>query len=500
MRPAAMMYLALVLLAGCSTDHAGPSGTENPPATGVQKIDPPLRAAMGTGARVPVLILGSRQLIPGPNGFRDFTERNAGADRLVQRAAVIAELRTLAEGQRSALRDPSWPAAARALDLWLVNAVAAELTRSEIERAATRSDVAYLYLLDGALPPATASGTPTTVASGGTPFSTQGRRIAWNVERIGAPAAWREGVTGEGTVVALIDVGVVLSHPDLASHIWTNVREVHGNGVDDDGNGYVDDRHGYDFGRNSPDVGRPGAPHGTFVAGILAGDGTAGTITGVAPRARIMPLVGFGFAEVALAFQYAAEHGADVVNMSFSIPNLGNLRGAWRMMADHAVAAGLVLVSGAGNFRQTASVPVQLRVPEDIPSVLAAGGVLEDLSPAPFSSMGPVEWGSVRFYGDHPMSGGLTKPDVVAFPGAGYPLLDPAGGYVDPNPGIRGNSFSGPQVAGAAALLLSAHPGLPAWRVGEVLQETARDLGAPGKDSATGAGLIDIAAALRSLR
>ena len=101
-----------------------------------------------------------------PNGFRDFTERNAGADRLVQRAAVIAELRTLAAGQRSALRDPSWPAEARALDLWMVNAVAAELTRPEIERAATRGDVAYLYLLDGALPPATASGTPERTTRG----------------------------------------------------------------------------------------------------------------------------------------------------------------------------------------------------------------------------------------------------------------------------------------------------------------------------------------------
>ena len=81
-----------------------------------------------------------------------------------------------------------------------------------------------------------------------------------------------------------------------------------------------------------------------------------------------------------------------------------------------ATAAGLVLVSGAGNF-QSLSKPVQLRIPEGIPCVIAAGGVDRNLKIPKFVSLGPVEWGSVKFYEDHPMPKGLIKPDVSAFPG-----------------------------------------------------------------------------------
>lgn len=77
-------------------------------------------------------------------------------------------------------------------------------------------------------------------------------------------------------------------------------------------------------------------------------------------------------------------------------------------------------------------------------------------------------------------------------------MLAPAdSGYVDPNTVIRGNSFSGPQGAGVAALLLSAAPGLRAYRLKQILEETARDLGVPGKDNDFGAGLIDAYAAVK---
>ena len=103
---------------------------------------------------------------------------------------------------------------------------------------------------------------------------------------------------------------------------------------------------------------------------------------------------------------------------------------------------------------------------------------------------------SVRFYEDHPLPGGLTKPDVVAFPGPGYPILDPSGGYVDPNTGIAGNSFSGPQAGGVAALILSAAPDLHAWEVKSIIEDTAVDLGPAGKDNDFGWGVIDAAAAV----
>jgi serine protease AprX len=241
--------------------------------------------------------------------------------------------------------------------------------------------------------------------------------------------------------------------------------------------------------------------HGTMTSGITLGDGSGGIVTGIAPRARLMPMIGSGVTSAALAFQYAIENGADIISMSFSIPNLGNVRGVWRMMSDHAVAAGVVLVGGAGNFRTTSPIPVQHQSPKDVPSVISVAGVDSAMQIVPFSSAGPAEWGTVALYGDYPMPKGLVKPDVVAFPGPGYPMLAAAdSGYIDPNTRVRGNSFSGPHGAGVAALMLSAMPSLPAWRIKEIMEQTARELGPPGKDNDFGAGLIDAFAAVSIAR
>jgi subtilisin family serine protease len=494
-----MLRTAVALaLAACAQDGPVESGIR--PLAPDEKIDGPLRTAAASGVRVPVFILGAAQLLASPGALDAFAASQRSADRLELRRTVVADLKRIADEHRAALADADWPPEARALPFWIVNGVAALLTLEEIERAAARTDVAYLYLM-GALPPQARSVSATVVSPVRGAFTAAGKRVGWNLERIGAPAVWEAGVTGESVVVALIDDALDLANADLVGNIWVNDDEVPNNGLDDDRNGYVDDRHGYDFARGSPDRGNPSGIHGTTVAGIIAGDGSGGVVTGVAPAARIMSLGGISFADVALAYQYALENGADVVNMSFSLPNLLNVRGLWRMASDHAVAAGLVLVSGAGNFQLSAPVPVQLRVPEDIPSVIAVGGVDEDRVLAPFSSTGPVEWGTVQFFGDHALPAGLVKPDLVAFPGPGYPLLNASGaGYIESTAGPRGNSFSGPHAAGAAALVLSASPRTPAWRVAEILRATARDIDPAGKDNRTGAGLIDVEAAVRSVR
>ena len=132
--------------------------------------------------------------------------------------------------------------------------------------------------------------------------------------------------------------------------------------------------------------------------------------------------------------------------------------------------------------------------------MIAVGGVDSSLSLVTFSSMGPVEWSNVELYRDFPMPNGMIKPDVVAFPGAGYPILSYPSGYIDPNDRTRGNSLSGPQAAGVAALMLSVAPSLPAWRVMPILKSTARDLGEKGADNQFGAGLIDANAAVKAAR
>jgi len=297
----------------------------------------------------------------------------------------------------------------------------------------------------------------------------------------------------------MFDMGVNVAHEDLRGNVWINAREKPGNGVDDDENGLVDDLYGYDFARMQPDIRPPRMHHGTWTSSVVAGDGTGGTITGVAPRARIMPLIAMGGAyNAARAFQYALEQGADVVNMSFSIPDLGEARGLWRLIAEQATCAGLVLVSGAGNFPNEA-VPEQIRIPEGIPCVVCAGGVTRDKTFARFTSKGPVEWQSVRFYGDHPMPKGLVKPDVCAFPGPGIGLVAPGDkGYLPEHTPRRGNSLSSPHVAGVCALVLSTNPELTPWQVKAILEKTAEDLPPKGKDPETGAGLVNALAAVRA--
>ena len=456
------------------------------------KIDPTVLSQIPTSSSIDVIILGSEQLLEMPNGYAEFTDANLATSRSELRATIVPQLKSIAESQQSAILDQlGYPDSMRT---WLVNALFLTLTPDQISQASLIDDVMYIYPQTlGSVTPGPAVNVREVLShsSEREPFSSIGKQIPWNVEDIGASRVWSEfDITGEGVVVAAIDVGVNYLQPDLTANIWINENEVGNNGVDDDLNGYTDDLYGYNFGQMTSEVGSFDTNnHGTWVSGIIAGDGSGGIVTGLAPRSKIMPMIIGNTYGAILAHQYALEHGADIANMSFSIPNLGNLRGLWRLMAEQATIAGLVLVSGAGNFQQSASIPVQLRIPEAIPSVIAAGGVDHNLNVTSFSSLGPVEWASVKFYEDLPE---LIKPDVVGFPGAGYPLIEGSGaGYVDPNTSIRGNSFSGPHASGVAALILSANPELPAWRVKEIMEATAEDIDPAGKDNQTGFGLLN---------
>ena len=467
------------------------------------KIDPLVRQLMNRGGAVPVILLAKTQLLSGAEAFPEFCKNHADRKRSELRAELIARLKEIAADDQpailEALGDPD-----DAVSLWLVNAVALTLAPEKIREAAGLESVKYVYPA-GAIPPAGDAGQVAEVIKPAErkPFSTEGKKVPWNVEMVNASRVWEKyKVTGEGAVVAMFDDGVNYRHTDLRNNVWTNPGETPNNGVDDDGNGLVDDYYGFDFTQMKCAVIAAGRQqHGTMTSGIVAGDGTGGTVTGVAPRARLLLIRGFGGPYVvARAHQYAVAQGADAMNMSFSIPGQGNTRGFWRLLSEQATCCGLVLVSGAGNFQRSARIPVQLRVPEGIPCVIAAGGVDQRLEVPPFCSLGPVEWGSVKFYEDYPMPQGLTKPDVCSFPGPNYPVLASANrGYIDPNNRIAGNSFSGPHVAGAAALVLSAAPETPAWRVKEILESTATDIDPQGKDNRTGAGLLNAYKAVRSV-
>jgi subtilisin family serine protease len=479
------------------------------------KLDPPLQAAVRAQQSARVIVLGRTQLFAPVGGLEAFQRRNAAADRFALRASVVKTLKANAVREQSRiLRAIQRPAPEQSL--WILNAMSLELSAAEIARVSRLPDVLYVYAGGEPIATRNAVAPPMLVLPSAErpPFTIAGKRIAWNVAHLNAPRAWTElGNTGNGAVIAVLDNGANYAHQDLRSNLWINRREVANNGRDDDGNGWVDDVYGYDFGAMSPHVRdtSSGRQHGTMTSGIAVGDGTGGIVTGVAPRAQVMLLkitggnvdaAGNRPIAAALAYQYAIENGADILSMSFSLPGLGNLRGYWRMMSDHAVAAGLFLVGGAGNFRVTQPIPVQHQSPKDVPSVVSVGGIDTLRQLVSFSSMGPAEWSSVALYGDYPMPNGIIKPDVVAFPGEGYPVLSITdSGYIDTNvTRIRGNSFAGPQVAGIAALLFSDRRSMTVWHARDIIERTAHPLGASGKNNLFGYGLVDAFAAVTMAR
>ena len=260
----------------------------------------------------------------------------------------------------------------------------------------------------------------------------------WALADIAAPRAWDLAPSAKGVVVAVVDSGVQLDHPDLKGALWTNEREVAGNGLDDDGNGFVDDVHGWDFvdGDNDPSPGGTSEfdNHGTHVAGIIGATSNNGVgISGIAPNVQIMPVrVMDGKSgrtdTIADGIDYAVKNGADVINLS--------LGGAYSRLMDEAIArawkAGVVVVAAAGNDGgSAASFPASSRVA----GVLGVGATDSQDALASFSNFGPgVD---------------LTAPGVdilSTFGPSSYKLMS-------------GTSMAAPQVSGAMALRIASRGG-----------------------------------------
>ena len=321
------------------------------------------------------------------------------------------------------------------------------------------------------------------------PFDPRQNKKAWYIRALLADKAWTElSATGKGTLNIIHDFNFVFS--DHNSHnLYSNPGEVPGNGKDDDENGLVDDVHGFNFLLNSgmltmvPNANSPKDLHGTSCAAIVCGRSTKSSALefGIAPEAKWAGVIG---QDIEPAIEWAVEQNADTYSMSFSRPNLGEMRSHWRKVMEHGSMCGVYFVSGAGNFAMTEKVPVQMRTPEDIPNVVfAAAGVQRDLSRTPFSSKGPVEWRT-----NHYRDGRIQKPEVCAF-NFGLPIRMP-NGQVRPT-ALNGNSFAGPMFCGSIAVMLSADPELLPWDLKEIITSTATDVGPEDVDDETGHGLIN---------
>ena len=436
-------------------------------------------------------------------------------DRSARRAAVSARLREAARvGQAPLLRIlASEAAAGRAANvrpLWISSVIGAELTPGLIQQLAARDDVDHVNYnpkrdvflgppacFEPDTPPALLPPAPVAAAAAVTGTD----EIECGVTQMRAPEVWNVlGQTGEGAVVALIDTGVCPTHPDIVNQIWVNPGEdldqdgvvmdpSDQNGVDDDGNGFIDDLIGWNFdlGNNNP---TDGAGHGSHCAGTIAGDGTSGTQSGMAPDARIMVVrVGTTFADevdVWNGMQYAADNGADAISMSLGWPHGQNPdRATWRTNCENTIDLGTAMVIAAGN-EGSGNAPDNVRTPGDVPRVITVGATDCADQVAGFSSRGPVTWQNVPPFGDHPYPPGLIKPDVSA-PGVNTKSHSFCSGYTF----MSGTSMATPHVAGAVALMVGANPNLEHDEIKQVLRDTAVDRGVPGNDNEYGQGRVD---------
>ncbi|MEA1963310.1 MAG: S8 family peptidase [Patescibacteria group bacterium] len=183
----------------------------------------------------------------------------------------------------------------------------------------------------------------------------------WYLQKIKAVDAWNTTRESNDKIIAIIDSGVQINHPDLKENIWINDKEIPDNNIDDDNNGFIDDINGWDFVANTPDPNpkfeegytSAGILHGTIVAGVAAASGNnASGVSGVTWRARIMPLRvldGKGEGDtnnVVKAVDYAVANGADIINFSFV--GFGSSQALERAIR-RAYNAGVVIVAAAGN-------------------------------------------------------------------------------------------------------------------------------------------------------
>jgi len=317
------------------------------------------------------------------------------------------------------------------------------------------------------------------------------RGIECGVNLMNAPVAWLNGFTGQGIVVGMIDTGLCITHPDIVNQVWDNPGEIANNGIDDDNNGFVDDIHGWSWdGNGSNNNINDNNSHGSHTSGTVAGDGTQGTQTGMAPDANIQVLKFWnnlsGESSVWNGMQYGVANGADVLSASLGWLHQWNPdRVTWRNLSENTFASGVVVVFAAGNEGSQFGID-SVRTPGDVPDMITVGATDCNMNAAGFSSRGPVTWQNIPPFNDWPFPPGKLKPTISA-PGVSTISDNLCSGYQS----LSGTSMATPHIAGTVALMLSANPNLDHYQVKQILKDTAIDRGQSGPDNTYGAGFVD---------
>jgi serine protease AprX len=425
--------------------------------SGMTSIDPGLKAVLASsqGNEMLTVIVKLRQQA-------DLSQVN-GADHAARLQGVIRALQATAGATQGPLNGllkarQAQGSVARFEPLWVFNAFSVTATPAVIAELASQPDVLSI--------------TPDDIhiveASYGTPEA--------NISLVGAPSLWDMGVTGQGVVVASMDSGVDVSHPDLATR-WRGGS-----------NSWFDP-----YGQH-PTTPTDLSGHGTWTMGIMVGGDAGGTSIGAAPSAQWAAVKIFddqgGSTATAIhqGFQWLLDPDGNpnttdapqVVNNSWTFAYPGcNLE--FEPDLESLSAAGILPVFAAGNGGPYSDSSYS---PANNPAAFAVGATDDNDQIYGYSSRGPTT------------CGGSTGPypEMVA-PGVNVLSSDLLGGYQINS----GTSLAAPHVAGGLALLLSVYPNLTATDQANALTASAVDLGVAGPDDVYGYGRLDLLAAFNWL-
>ncbi|MHB8604140.1 MAG: S8 family serine peptidase [Thermoplasmatota archaeon] len=277
----------------------------------------------------------------------------------------------------------------------------------------------------------------------------------WGLGAINAPDAWKTTVGTMNRVICVVDTGVDYTHPDLAAHMWSA----------------SDGTHGWNYVATPPNANpMDDAGHGTHVAGIAAavsgnGLGIAGVAQEKIMAVKVLNATGSGKeSDAAFGLQWCADHGANIASLSLSTPKD---KGVLRDGVSYALSHGMLVVASVGNDGCACA-----RYPAAYSGVIAVASYGIDGTHSGFSNTGSYV--------------------TLSAPGENILSLYKSGLYAVGS----GTSMAAPFVAGAAALAWGANPALSASRIASILNSTAWDLGASGRDATYGYGGVNAHAAL----
>jgi PGF-pre-PGF domain-containing protein len=414
-----------------------------------------VQSRMAASESVPVIII--------------MKEQPSASIKSLSKGDAIASMKVQASGSQKSLKallneEKKKGNAKDAREFWIVNAIAVKASSGLIKKIAARDDVA-LVELDSELH--IIGGLSVQVSQGQIDTATTA------IKHINATDVWALGIDGTGINVSVLDTGIYKFHPDIAGRI---VKE-------------------YDFANGDADASDDHG-HGTHVAGTVAGNGSGGTTTGVAPNVSILAgKVCYGNGSCSISailegIQWSVGNYSDIISLS-----LGGKEESVAITSalTTAINAGVVVIAAAGNCGQpgNSNCPTSgdgtITYPAALENVIAVGATDINDVIAGFSSRGPT-------------TDGRIKPDVSA-PGVSInSLRHDSSGYRND---YSGTSMATPHVSGAAALLLHAANtlgiSLTPSDIKTILKNTAVDLGMTGNDNTYGAGRIDVFAAIKSL-